>query len=384
MPFFCFPHSVSSLLNLLNSGMKSTQVNINPKIIFFVILAGFLLWIGSQILSVIAILFVAFILNAGLRPLVDRLESYRIPRVVSILGILLLTVAVLALISITIAQEFFAQMGNLITQLPNIVNSTERVLREQLPGVANLIPFDVLRSDLGSLVTNPDVTNLLNGTISGETFNNAVSFVARLFGGAFNLLLNLVTLLMVTIYMLQRKARVQNGLIELLPASWRKSVNDVLVKVEASLGSWLVGQFVLMLAIGVAAYFLVVIPGWFDPNYRLDDFALPIALLAGLLELLPNLGPTLTLIFTCLLAAGTSGLGTVIYIIISFTGMQTAENVLIVPTIMKKAVDLDPIVTILGIIAAFELGGVTAALLAVPVLACAQIVIHEIAKRYNS
>jgi predicted PurR-regulated permease PerM len=128
---------------------------------------------------------------------------------------------------------------------------------------------------------------------------------------------------------------------------------------------------------------LLIIPGFFDPHYTLDDFALPIALMAGLLEAIPNVGPAITLILTSILAIGTNGAGTVLYVAVSFTVLQNLEAVFIVPMVMKRAIGIDPILSILGIIAGFQVAGVVGAILAIPLIGIAQIMVVAAANEYK-
>jgi predicted PurR-regulated permease PerM len=144
------------------------------------------------------------------------------------------------------------------------------------------------------------------------------------------------------------------------------------------LGSWLGGQLLLMLIIGVATYLIVLIPGLFSSSYTLDDYALPIAIVAALFEGVPNLGPFMTMVFAVVMALGSSGIGAVVYVIVTFSLLQTVEANLVVPQILRKSVGTDPILSIIAIIAGFELGGVVGALLVIPILVVAKVIFEEL------
>jgi predicted PurR-regulated permease PerM len=122
----------------------------------------------------------------------------------------------------------------------------------------------------------------------------------------------------------------------------------------------------------------------FDTTYTLGKYALLIALIAGLLEAVPNIGPTITLIITLIIAIASGGsIPILIYIIIMFMLLQQIEALFLVPIVMKKAVNLHPIVSILGVLGGFSVAGVLGALLSMPVLSVFQIVFVEILKYYK-
>ncbi len=95
-------------------------------------------------------------------------------------------------------------------------------------------------------------------------------------------------------------------------------------------------------------------------------YALPLAVIAGLLEAVPNLGPTIAAIPAILIGLTVSpyvGLGALILSIV----IQQLENNLIVPKIMESATGTEPLVTILVLLVGFTLGGVTGAILSMPI-----------------
>jgi predicted PurR-regulated permease PerM len=113
-----------------------------------------------------------------------------------------------------------------------------------------------------------------------------------------------------------------------------------------------------MITIGVITYIglsLLSIP-----------YAIPLALAAGLLEILPNLGPTLAAVPAVAIAYFTTGPAMAGFIVLFYTIVQQLENNLIVPKIMKDNVDVNPLTTILVILIGFKVGSVLGALLAVP------------------
>jgi len=356
-----------------------TRIEIDPKIILYALGMVAVLLLGWQIRSVLIMLFIAFILNAGLRPLVDALEARKIPRMVSILIIYFGIFALLVSLFLITANQFVTQAALLINALPEIYDRVVLFIRGNIPVLANILPLQSIQTELGQFVNDA----LRSGFVSGQNFIDIANQAVGTFGSVANLFIQIFTVVMVSVFMLQRKDDVYEGILSLIPDNMAASGRHLLRKIQNSLGAWLIGQILLMILIGVLIYLIVLLPGLFDPTYTLSQYALPIAIFAGLLEALPNLGPIITLIFASALALGTSGLGTVVYVVIAFTAAQTLEANLIVPVLMKRAVGIDPILTMLGIIAAFELAGPIGALVIVPVIAVVQITVVEVAKEYK-
>ena len=135
------------------------------------------------------------------------------------------------------------------------------------------------------------------------------------------------------------------------------------------MGAWFRGQIVLSFSIGFLTWISLLILGL--------PFALPLALLAGILEIVPTIGPIISAIPAVIIALNISPtmalLVVLLYIII-----QLLENNILVPRIMEKAVGLNPIVIILGVIIGSKLMGIAGALLAVPFISLVVVVISSV------
>src|SRR5690606_13994971 len=122
--------------------------------------------------------------------------------------------------------------------------------------------------------------------------NQSLSFVGRFVSG----LISIFMVIFLSIYMVIPKRDFYEPAINMLPKRYSDYLNPLIDKVRVKLGAWIVGQIVLMFAIGISTYLIVSIPGIFVSNYSLGEFALILGIVAGFLEALPNIGPLLTLI----------------------------------------------------------------------------------------
>ena len=132
----------------------------------------------------------------------------------------------------------------------------------------------------------------------------------------------------------------------------------IISKIELRLGAWVRGQLILAVTIGICTYFgllLLKIP-----------FALPLALLAGILEIVPIIGPIIAAIPAIIIAFTISPILAVATIAL-YVIIQQLESNLVVPYVMRKAVGLPPIATIIALMAGAKLAGIGGALLAIPI-----------------
>jgi predicted PurR-regulated permease PerM len=139
---------------------------------------------------------------------------------------------------------------------------------------------------------------------------------------------------------------------------------EVLDRVSDQLGGWVRGEIVLMTTIGVMTYLGLLL---FDLPY-----VLPLAFLAGFLEILPNLGPTIAAVPAVIIAFVTHGPVVAAFVLLLYVIVQQLENNFIVPKIMKDNVDVSPLMTIVVILSGFKLGSIMGALLAVPIYVTAR------------
>ena len=152
-----------------------------------------------------------------------------------------------------------------------------------------------------------------------------------------------------------------------------KHAEEFINKLEIKLGSWMRGQLALMLIVGTMSYVGLTFLG--------VEFAVPLAFIAGLLEIIPNIGPTVAMIPAILVALGTSPLLGLAVFALYFL-IQQLENNLIVPKIMSKAVGLSPLVIVVSLLTGFKTAGMAGAVLAVPSVLLLTIIINDLYHRH--
>lgn len=359
-----------------------TKIEINIKTFFIAAIVLLLGFLSYQLLGIILTFFVAFILFSSLKPVIDYLQRKKINRGVAIMLTYLVIIGLFVIIFYFIFSQSVSQVRSVFQDLKLNSDNLVKFVDTNLPFLSDDVRLrinDIETQFKGStffqnLSTNEAFRSLL-GSLS-SVGNQGVRLVSNVIGGLFTVFM----VLFLSIYMVAPRNDFYEGALKYFPKRHFNRANKVLDKIRVGLGSWLVGQIVLMFIIGIATYLIIAIPGLFIQNYELGRFAFLIAVIAGLLEAIPNIGPIITLIIAALFAVLVGSPGAIIvYLIVSFTILQQAEGLFLVPTVMKKAIELNPIVSILAVLAGFELtGSPMGALLAIPVVGVIQIIVLDI------
>lgn len=312
-----------------------TKVEISHKTVFFV--AAFLaaLWFVAQVREILFLLFIAFLLMTALRPLVEFLERFRLPRVFAIL-----------LVYLVIFGFFGASFASAI---PSLASQVNRLLAE-LPGItARVLP--TLDIDVRSITQQiaPISENVVRVTVS--IFSNVIT---------------LLTVLVFSFYFLMERRHAEGLLVSWMGEAGGSRVMEVLRAVELKLGAWARGQILLMFFIGLLVFIGLTLLH--------VDYALPLALLAGVLEIVPIIGPIISAVPAVVIGLATSPLLALSVVALYFI-VQQVENNLVVPFVMKRSVGLSPLMTIVALMVGGKLAGFTGVFLAVPVLLVIQVLI---------
>lgn len=313
------------------------KIDISHKTIVFVALFVLGLWVTYLIRDLLIILFIALILMSALNPLVNLFVRLKIPKGLSIAITYIIIIGISSAATAVILQPLIEESSRLLVSLPQ--------LSGQILNIAN-IEKSVFQSELTNLSKNIFAITL-------AVFDN---------------LLAIIFLLVVTFYLLMERDNLEQRLAQLFIGR-EERVKKLIIKIEEKLGGWLRGQLVLSVLIGLLSYIGLTVLN--------IPYALPLSLIAGVLEVIPVMGPIISAIPAVIIAVTISpllGLGVAaMYFVI-----QQLENHLIVPQVMQRAVGLNPLVVILAIAIGSKLIGFAGALLAVPLAVVGQIIVAEI------
>jgi predicted PurR-regulated permease PerM len=309
----------------------------------FLIVAG---WFLIQIKGIVVSLFVSYIIMAALLPLVKYLVKKGFPRILATLIAYLSVLILILMLVVPIVPFIVSQIQSLITGFP--------------------VYLDQSASTLGIQVDSRQVQAYLGHEFQ-NIGSNVISLTGQVFGGIFSTL----TIFIVSFYLLLDHDSLRMRIANIFEKHERERVLTTLREVDDKLGAWLRGQLFLCIVVGFAAWLVLTI-------MRVPD-ALPLALVAGLLEAVPTIGPILSAVPSVIVALTISPT-LAIAVIIGYIFIQMLENNLLVPKIMQRAVGLNPIVVILAITIGSEVLGISGALLSIPFVSFLIVLFNSITK----
>jgi predicted PurR-regulated permease PerM len=332
----------------------------------FIIVAMFTAW---ELKPVFFMFFVAYIINAALRPVVDWLELKKFPRILAIVLLYLAIFGVAGLFAMAIFSESFNQMANLLSQIPNIVYSVLTNLNSNLPIQSNLLNADVIKENLKEIVSS---ILKLDTSVFTTGINSALGIIsytatASIFG---------TMIIIISAYLVARKNDITHSMLRFVAFEAREKYDVLFKQIEERLGMWLRAQVFLMLCSATIVWVGLLIPALFVPGYTLHNYALPIAMLVFLMEILPGTGLTVGGILSTLIALASGNVFVILFVPLWFIMTQQMQAMFISPRVLKKALGLDPVITMLAVVAGYLLFNVLGAVLIIPLVAVIQIVLE--------
>jgi predicted PurR-regulated permease PerM len=213
----------------------------------------------------------------------------------------------------------------------------------------------------------PQTLQNLSPAVTAAT-QGVFSFVAGVFGGLVSFLLVLV----MTFYLVVDEGAVKRT-VTVAPKAQQAYLAGLLSRLQKKVGVWLRAQLILMGIIGILTYLVLTVIGAFTGL----QYALVLALIAGLLEFIPYLGPLIAAVPGVFLAYAVSPT-TAAIVAIAYYGIQLLENNVIVPKVMQRALGLSPIVSIVVFLVGAKLAGIAGAFLAIPIATAAMVVAQDL------
>ncbi|GAB3265006.1 AI-2E family transporter [Larkinella harenae] len=315
--------------------------------ILFLALVGIFLVSFEIFLLIIAALLVALPLRAGARKLHDK---FGLKESLSLLLVILGVLAVLTGMIWLLADRISSQIVQFQKQAPDAIESAQRQLSASGFGrqlLNNLPSADEIRQDSSKLMSH--ASGILSGT--------------------FGTLSNLYVVVFMAAFIVVNPAMYRSGIITLVPKSGRKRTGEILDNLNQILVSWLLGQLFSMLVVGV----LTFIGLWI-----LDvQLAGVLALFAGLISFIPNLGPIIALV-PALLFASLDGFDQVLYVLILYLAVQTIESSVATPLVQKKMINMPPALVFGSQLVIGAFGGLLGLTLATPIMAMLMVLVKMI------
>ena len=415
-----------------NMGWRSSDILRTAALVIAFYLALRLLWFAQHLVMAI---FLGVLFGLAVTSGVDRLERWRVPRGVGAALIVFGFVGLLGLFGAWMAPTLRAQSKELRTKLPEAVDKIEAWAERRQsgllgmfigegrlspPGTDSLAGSDAspaarsaaqsrapegARSD--SQPPRPDGRPEAQGTERGlpptatsddgagrgeasgaereaqpsgegarrggglrtqvfEQMGSARRYLFSFITSTFAVLGGVLFVLVMAIYVAAQPKLYHDGLMHLFPRPARRRAGEVLTAVATSLRKWLLSQLIAMLVIGVVTTGVLMALG--------VKAAVPLGILAGLLEFIPMIGPIMSAVPAVAMGFVDSP-EKALWVALAYTVIQFAENHLLIPILMKEGVDIPPALTIIAIALMGLVFGFLGMLVAVPLLAATMVVV---------
>lgn len=325
---------------------KNYKIEISHRTIIFTVIFLLLLKFLWIIKDLLFSLFIAFIIMSALKPMVVYLNKKKVPRTLAAIITYILFLGLFINVLSFVIPPLVKESAQLFINIPIILES----LAPQLTTVLNLEAITQYLPGITGQVFN----------VARNLFSNAIFTISTVFFG---------------FYFLIEESLIKNLLIRFFDEKKTQVVANVFNRAEKRMSSWFWGEIVLMIVVGALNYVGLSLIG--------IKYVLALAVLAGLLEIIPNLGPTLAAVPAILIGLSQSAFLGFAALAVAFI-VQQLENNFIVPLIMKKATGLNPIITLMALIIGGSVGGVIGILLAIPATLFIETLLIELLKQRQS
>lgn len=334
---------------------KSQVISISLGTILKTIALLIALGVLWEIRDILLYLFISFLLAGVMYPFATYAAKHRIPKGLAVVLFYVLTIGVTGLV-----------FGLLV---PAVRTQTLAFFESHGDWASSIGGIESLRALKDPFQNAPAIISNLEGFQQQlqQTTQVIFSTVGNLFGGV----AAIVVVLVLAFYIVVEDSAIKDLFKDMIPEEYQEFGAQLTWRLMDKLGAWMRGQLLLGLVIGALyfiAFFAVGVP-----------YALLLALLGGLLEFIPYVGPFIAAVPACFLALSISPTRAIVTMGLIIV-IQQLENNVIVPKIMQKTVGLNPIVSIVAFMIGAQLFGVVGAIFSIPVATGCSVAMTEIVR----
>lgn len=320
---------------------------------FALLIAAYLMF---QLRAVMLVILVTLLLSIVISAPVDHLARRGMGRGLGTLLVLTIITLVFGLAGFLLGSTVVGQVQQFVDRVPTLFSSLQDRAGQ-------------LESALGLQTSlQPDPQQILEsaqGFLSGGTFSTVWSVGS----GLANVLSFLFVILIATIFVVAYPAPLVKGVVALFPAGRRERAREILDKMYKAVQWWFLGQVMDMVIVGIlftVALFIIGVP-----------FALLFGILAGLLALIPFVGPVISVIPPILVSLIEEPV-MALWVLLSYFVIQGVESYLIQPVVMSHAVALHPAAIVFTLLISGTLFGAVGLLIGIPLIAALYVLVREL------
>ena len=316
----------------------STSSIIRVFVVLLVIGFIFAIW------QILASVFLAIVIAAGMEPAIRAMSKVKIPRLISAIIIYAIALTVITAVFYTIFPTLLNEVKQLSTDFP-----------EDYAGIiVNIEEF------FGKTPVDIDVKQQIEGFLGGvqESISvgapNIFAFLFNLFGG----IISFVLVFVISFYLALQKDGIERFIKSIVPVGHQEYAIDLWTRVESRIGKWFQGQLLLALFVGILMFVVL----WFMGV----KYALTIAFLVGVFEIVPVIGPIIAGLIAFVLISFQSPM-LAVGAMIAYLLIEQIQQHIFLPHVMSRAIGLNPIIIIVSLLVAANLIGLWGVILAIPI-----------------
>jgi predicted PurR-regulated permease PerM len=318
-----------------------------------------------QIKDVLLLLFASFIIASALYPTVDWM-SKKMKRGLAVFIVYTLGLIIIATVLVPFFAILIEQTREFLKQAPSYWDQIEKFISD----------VRIVSKNYGMLPNIPQILTTTAG-LGQNIVNQSINFTIAIFTGV----ITAFTLAIIVLFLLLDKEELKDGLLKFFPENMRDKAESITATISKKVGGYVRGQLILMLMVG-----LLTSLGLFLLNIK---FALLLGLIAGILEIIPIVGPILSAVPAIVVALAQDPI-LALWVIVVYLVVQRIENSFLTPLILGKFLELNPLIVIIAILIAASTLGVAGVILAAPIAASVYVLVQELyinrinIKEYNN
>ena len=362
----------TSLNTILNTGKKLMNIGYFMAIICLVLLGTYLIkewrllkYLG-EFLVVISPIFIGFLIAWFFDPLVDWMQTKKIPRVAGCIIVYLLLIGIVFLVAYLFIPSLISQVKDFVRVAPDIFEDiTDFALNlVKTFDSNNFLKTSEIKSEITNYVTNFGLS--IGSDLPKYVFSAGKSIVS---GGV-----NVVLGLMIGFYLLYDFDKVNNRLYSFLPNDWKEGYKELTHRINTSLRSYVQGVLLVMLLVFLTQSIGLTLAGLEAP--------ILFALFCALTDIIPYFGPYIGAIPAIIVGFTISPI-TGVFVIISILVVQLLENNFYQPLIMGHTMELHPVTIMLGLLIFQHFFGIIGMVIATPVIACLKVFVKFFNEKFG-
>ena len=319
---------------------KNQTLDISWETILKVFVAIFIFYLIYLVREIALWFLFALAISVLLDPAINFFRKLHIPKIISILIIYLSIFGVVGLLIYLMAPIFISELKQFSQNLPGYFTQISPVLKQF--GVNTAQDFN-------------DFAGAAVGNLQ-QSSEGILKALLMFFGGV----VSAVSILTFSFFLSLEDRGVEKALLLLFPQKYEQQLKTIFERAQKKISGWFGARILACLFVGIASYIVFYL---FGINY-----ALIFALVSGILNFIPYIGPWITtLLLLIFIAVSTGSWLTVVYVLVAVTIIQEIENKLLTPLLMKKMTNIPPVLVIVSLLLGAELFGFLGMIFAVPV-----------------